>query len=163
MRKWALLLLALPILLYGCEREPLTDPVLFCENYNRIAAQPIRETDAYLRTENEFLLYTGDTLVRLLTNEDGAIHTVVVTGIASEETASVAQNAFTVLSQPFSETVPQTVIAQCREQALSVQTTETKRFFYAVYRDADTVTAVQKNLLLSSIRVLPSLRPSEAE
>ena len=163
MRKLVLLLLAVPLLLCGCERETLTDPVLFCDGYNRIAAQPIRESDAYLRSEHEMLLFTGGTVVRLLTNADGAIHTAVVTGTASQETAAVAGNAFAVLAQPFSENVPDAVVAQCSEQALSVRTEQTKRFFYAVYRDGDTVTAVQKNLLLSSIPVQPSLRRSEPE
>ena len=170
MRKRILYLLAIPFLLWGCERETLTDPVLFCEAYNRAAAHPIREADAYLRTENEFLFFTEGTAVRLVTNEDGAIHTAVVTGSISETTASVAGNAFAVLAKPFTETVPQTVLAQCGEQALCVQTQETKRFFYAVFREGDTVTAVQKNLLLSSIPVQPSLRsvqppllPSEPE
>ncbi len=163
MRKLVLLLLAVPMLLCGCERETLTDPVLFCDGYNRIATQPIRESDAYLRSENELLLFTGGTVVRLLTNADGAIHTAVVTGTASRETAAVAENAFAVLAQPLSENVPDAVVAQCREQALSVRSEQTKRFFYAVYRDGDTVTAVQKNLLLSSIPVQPSLRRSEPQ
>lgn len=164
MRKRLLsVLIALPLLLCACERETLTDPVLFCESYNRIAPQPISETDAYLRSENEFLLFTGETLIRLKTNEDGAIHTAVVTGKGSDETASVAQYAFTALAQPFSEAVPQSVTAQCTQQSLSVWTAETKRFYYAVYRDEESVTIVQTNRQLSSIPVLPSLRPSESE
>lgn len=163
MRKKVLLLLLLPLLLCGCEREPLSDPVLFCEGYNRVASQPIRESDAFLRSDHEFLLYAGDTLIRLITNEDGAIQTAVVTGKASEETSSVAWNAFTVLAQLFSDPVSQTVATQCTERTLSVWTEETKRFYYTVYRDGETVTAVQTNLLLSSIPVLPALRPSESE
>lgn len=163
MRKWIWVLCLLPLALCACEREPLTDPVLFCAAYNRISAQPIRESDAYLRSENEFLLYAGDTLVRLRTNEDGAIHTAVVTGKPSQETAAVAENAFTVLAGALGDDVPQDVIAQCAEPALSVRTAETKRFTYAVYRDRETVTIVQTNRLLSSLPVQPSLRPEGSE
>ena len=163
MRKRILLLLAVPLLLCGCEREALTDPVLFCEGYNRIAARPIRETDAYLRAQDEMLLFAGETLVRLKWNEDGAIGTAVVTGTASQETATVARDAFTVLAQPFDEDVPSDVIAQCIEPDLSVQTAETKRFYYAVYGDGENVTIVQTNRLLSSIPVLPSLCPAGSE
>ena len=163
MRKWMLLILALPLCLCACEREALTDPVLFCEGYNRAAVQPIVESDAYLRSQDEVMLFSGSTIIRLKLNEDGAIHTAVVTGSISDETAAVAENTFTVLAGPFAENVPQEVIGQCAAQALDVQTAQTKRFFYAVYRDGETVTAVQISRLLSSIPVLPALRPSESE
>ncbi len=162
MRKWVLLL-GLLLCLCGCARETLTDPVLFCESYNRAAAQPIRETDAYLRAENEVMLFAGTTLVRLKLNEDGAIRTAVVTGTASDETAAVCANAFAVLAQPFAESVPQTVAALCIKRELTVQTAQTKRFHYAVFCDGENVTAVQTNLLLSSLPDLPSLRPSGSE
>ncbi len=162
MRKW-MLLLALPLCLCGCERGTLMDPVLFCEAYNRVAAQPIVESDAYLRAENEVMLFSEETVVRLKMNVDGAIHTAVVTGAPTSETTDVAENAFAVLAQPFSETAPLSLIEQSKECDPSVQTAETKRFFYAVYRDADSVTFVQINRLLSSIPVLPSLRPSGSE
>lgn len=160
MRKGILLVLVMTFCLCGCEREALTDPVLFCESYNRIASTPIKETDTFLRGDSEFLLYAGETLVRLKTNEDGAIHTAIVTGKVSPETASVARNTFTVLAQPMNDAVPQTVTEQCAQQDVSVQTAESKRFGYAVYRDGETVTAVQVNLLLSSLPVQPSLRLS---
>ena len=108
-------------------------------------------------------LFTGGTVVRLLTNADGAIHTAVVTGTASQETAAVAGNAFAVLAQPFSERVPQSVSALCASPEPTVQTAQTKRFYYAVFRDGETVTAVQTNRLLSSIPVLPSLRSSGSQ
>ena len=154
------LLLALTLCLCACERETLTDPVLFCEGYNRIAAQPIEESDACLRSEDEVLLFAGRALVRLRLTEDGAIHTAVVTGEGSPETARVCETAFAVLAQPFSERVPQSVSALCASPEPTVQTAQTKRFYYAVFRDGETVTAVQTNRLLSSIPVLPSLRSS---
>lgn len=163
MRKCVPLLLALTLILCGCERETLTDPVLFCEAFNRVSPQPIRECDAFLRSENEVMLFTGETIIRLQTNADGAIHTVVVTGPVSEETAAVAQNAFTVPAQPLSDQVPQTVRAWFAGEAPDVQTAETKRFFYAVFRDGETVTAVQINRLLAAIPTLPTLRRAEDE
>ena len=163
MRKWLFLLLALTLFLSACEREPLTDPVLFCESYNRAAAQPIPESDAYLRDENEVMLFAGETLIRLRMNEDGAIHTAVVTGDGSCASAAVCENAFAVLAEPFSETVPKEVQALCAQRSLTVQTAQTKRFFYAVFCDGETVTAVQINRLLSSIPVLPTLRRSGSE
>lgn len=163
MRKWVLVICILPLLLCGCEREPLTDPVLFCKLYNRASPQPIRETDVYLRSRNEFLLFSGQTLIRLRTNEDGAVDTAVVTGKASRETAEVVRNTFAVLAQPFADEVPPDVLAQCAQPALSVQSAQTKRFVYAVYRDGETVTAVQVNRLLTSLPDPPSLRPSESE
>ena len=163
MRKWIWLVLALPLCLCGCERETLTDLVLFCESYNRVASQPIVETQAYLRSENEVILYAGETLIRLRLNEDGAIHTAIVTGGVSRQTAEVCKNAFAVLADPFSETLPQEVCALCEQGSLSVQTAETKRFYYAVFCDGETVTAVQTNRLLSEISVLPSLRHSGSQ
>lgn len=163
MQKWMLLILALPLCLCACERESLTDPVLFCESYNRIAAEQITESDAYLRSENEVMLFSCGSVVRLRLNEDGAIYSAVVTGDVSQQTALVCENAFAVLTEPFSESVPQKVIALCNAPKLTVQTAQTKRFYYAVFCDGDTVTAVQTNLLLSSIPVLPELRPEESE
>lgn len=163
MRKWVCLVLMLPVCLSGCRREPLTDPVLFCENYNLAAKEPIRETDACLRSNNEILLFAGEALVRLMLNEDGAVHTAVVTGETADETAAVCETAFTVLANPLSEDVPQSLARLCSQRKTAVQTLQTKRFFYAVYCDGKTVTAVQVNLLLSSIPDLPTLRPSESE
>ena len=163
MRKRLLPILALTVCLCACERETLTDPVLFCATYNRTAQHPIAEQDAYLRDADECLLFAGNVLIRLKMNADGAIHTAVVTGEASDETAAAALNAFTVLAEPFSDDVPMALVGTSAEQGLSVQTAQTKRFYYAVYRDADGVTLVQVNCLLRSIPDLPSLRPSESE
>jgi len=163
MRKWMALILVLPLCLCACERETLTDPVLFCEGFNSRSAEQIAESDAYLRSDQEVMLFAGEAVIRLRMNEDGAIHTAVVSADDSERAAEVCENAFAVLAEPFSESVPPQVITLCRSPALTVQTAGTKRFYYAVFCDGQTFTAVQINRLLSAIPILPTLRLPESE
>lgn len=146
--------------LAGCQREAVIDPVLFCRDFNaRSGEAQLREQDAYLRGEGEVVLFADAGLVRLQTDENGAVHTAVVTGNRSDALYRFAADAFSVLAKPLSEDVPQAFRDALVREDRSVQSVETKRFQYYIYASDGIVTAVQSNRLSVSLPVLPSLRP----
>ncbi|MBQ7543238.1 MAG: hypothetical protein IJT44_13205 [Clostridia bacterium] len=150
---------ALLLCLCACMRESLTDPVLFCKAFNRLSQTvQLREENAFLRADDEVLLYGADVLIRLQTDERGAVHTAVVTGPAGKAYAETVRNAFTVLSRPLSEDVPQEITAVLEKPPESVFSVQTDRFEYLVYSDGTAVTAVQINRQLFPITAQPRLR-----
>ena len=146
--------------LASCQREVSMDPVLFCAGFNaRSQTLQLHEADAYLRGEGEVVLFCEAGLVRLQTDDNGAVHTAVVTGKRSDALSAFTIDAFAVLADPLDEEVPQQLHALLQSADRSVRSVETKRFWYFVYAADGVITAVQMNRLSVSLPVQPSLRP----
>ena len=134
--------------LCGCERSLQTDVVLFCQAFNaHSSTMVLREENTFRRSETEYLLYADDILLRLITDDTQAIHTVVLTAGAeqTDQLQSAALCAFAALAEPFSEDVPQTVLQNVRTGSVTVDQTETEHFIYLLYRSPESVTVQQIN------------------
>lgn len=161
MRRIMLVLLPL-VLLCGCVRSEKTDLVLFCKEFNDRAENiKISEHDAMRRNESEILLTAGNVLIRLQTEEDGAISTAVLTASGSDAHTlrSVAETAFTVLAQPLAESVPETILNAIEQKNEQIVQADTPYFRYLLYGTRDAITVQQIALLQVSLSDPPSLRP----
>lgn len=161
MRKWIICLICpVLLLLTSCDKGQQMDVVLFCKAFNRSSTTlQIREENVLKRSEQELIVPLDKVLMRLQTNEENAIHSVVLTASEKdiEQFCSVSQTAFSVLAEPFEETVPDKVLKAISSPTETVETFETAWFRYLVYKAEGTVTVEQINLLLFSLPVQPTL------
>ncbi len=165
MRKWWMLL-CIPLLLCGCERGEQVDPVLFCAQFNRRAAHlHVREEDALYRGDGEMMLWADGICMRLLTNEDSAVHTVVITSPVTrrDDLLEAAETAFGVLSSPLGEQLPADLPQAIRNAGTNVQTIRTQRFVYLVFALPECVSVMQINSSYSPLPERPTLRRPESE
>ena len=134
-----------------------TNLVLFCRGFNeRSETVQLTEENTFRCDDTEYLLYAGNILLRLQTDEAQCIHTVILTA-NREQIASLrgtAKTAFDVLAEPFSETPPTDFLAQIQTGDADVLQSDTKHFTYLLYRSPESVTVQQIN---RHLRVLPSL------
>ena len=90
-------------ILCGCERSLETDPVLFCRTFNeRSGPLQLSEENAFRCSDTEYLLYAGDILLRLQTDEAQCVHTVIVSADAkqTEMLRDAANTAFRCRLRP---------------------------------------------------------------
>lgn len=162
MRKIAVWLLLPIVVLSGCVRSEKTDVVLFCKEFNARSAQTeIAESDAMRRSENEILLTAGEVLIRLRTEEDGAVSTAILTADAKhrQALAGAARTAFSVLADPLGDSVPETFLSAVEQGNPQIVQADTPYFRYLLYGNEEAITVQQIALLQVSLSAPPSLRP----
>ena len=144
----------------GCERSIETDPVLFCRTFNeRSGSLQLSEENAFRCSDTEYLLYAGNILLRVQTDESQCIHTVIVSsdGKQTETLRDAANTAFGVLSEPFAELPPTDFLSKIQTGDTDIIQTDTEHFIYLLYRSPETVTVQQINRHLRALPSLPEL------